>query len=390
MARNRTIYQSEGVYAGPSPATGVHVSFANGQGNPLYNSTVASQATGTSLIRELLRVQSANYSYNITRTDINQFNQLSAIDRVILEQPTVSMDFSYILYGMSNEKTLGFTISSGSNGVVSAISGILNKTQDERNYFILTAPEGNDSQSYDLIANKTSVVTWGIGNGFISSYTAEGSVGNFPTVSVNIEALNMKVDANYSGVIPAVNPTNGSQIPGWFYFIPTGKQSPDGATINTTDYSISALRPGDITLTLGTAPMGPDWNDIKVQNYSLSFDLSREPLQKLGSKYAFSREISFPVTVNLSVTADIGDVSTGNLANMIDNDANIVYNPTISIVKPGTSSVAAWYQLKSAKLDSMETSSSIGPNKSATFNFSTQLGGPQDLTKGLFMSGMYY
>lgn len=381
MPRNRTIYQSEGLYVGPSPATGIH--FTTG----IYNN-LGSQVVSANRVKELLRVQSVNYSYNIARTDINQFNQLAAIDRVILEQPTVSLDFNYIQQGMSNEKYLGFTISSGQ--LVSAISGILNKTEDEKNYFILTVPEGNDSQGYQL-AGATNNIVWGVGNSFLSSYTAEASVGNFPTVSVNLEALNLKVDINATGQrIPAVNPINGSTIDGWFYTLPTGRQSPDGTTINTTNYSISALRPGDITLTLGTEAMGPAFSDLKVQNYSLSFDLSREPLQKLGSKYAFSREIQFPVTVSLSVTADIGDVSSGNLAYLIDNDSTYTYEPIISIVKPGSSTVAAWYQLKGAKLDSMEISSSIGPNKSATFTFTSQLGGPQDVSQGLFMSGLAF
>jgi hypothetical protein len=388
MARNRTIYQSEGLYVGPSPSTGVHFTLGGNFGSHGAYNQFANQITGANLTKELLRVQTANYSYNIAYTDINQFNQLSAIDRVILEQPTVSLDFSYILFGLSNEKAMGFTISSGTL-FTSAISGILNKTQDEKNYFILTVPEGNDSQGYATYGS-SSVVTWGIGNGFITSYTSEGSVGNFPQVTVNVEALNMKVDPAASGRIPAVNPVNGTTIDGWYYVLPTGIQSPDrAATINTTDYSISALRPGDITLSLGTEQMGASWSDMKIQNYSLSFDLSREPLQKLGSKYAFSREISFPVTVSLNVTADIGDVSTGNLSNMIDNDPTTTFNPIISIVKPGTSNVAAWYQIKGAKLESMEISASIGPNKSVTLNFSSQLGGPQDLTRGLFMSGMY-
>jgi len=385
MPRNRTIYQCESVYAGPSPATGKHFDTLTG----LYGGP--NQITGTNLVKELLRVQSANYSYNISRTDLNQFNQLAAIDRIILEQPTVSLDFSYILQGMTNEKILGFTISSGAGGLISAISGILNKTNDERNYFILTVPEGNDAAGYNIWPVPGSVAVFGIGNGFISSYTTEGSVGNFPTATVNVEALNMKVDITASGqTVPAVNPTDGTALTGWLYSLPTGRTNHDNSTINTTDYSISALRPGDITLTLGTEGLGPKFSDIKIQSYSLSFDLSREPLQKLGSKYAFSREISFPVTVSLSVTADVGDLASGNLVDVINNDATTNYSPSISITKPGSSTVAAYYQLRNAKLDSMENSSSIGPNKSVTLQFSTQLGGPQATGQGLFMSGIAY
>ena len=63
MARNRIIYQSEALYAGPSPATGDHFSAGNG---------------GNNLVNQLHRVQSANYSFNIARQDVNQFGELAS------------------------------------------------------------------------------------------------------------------------------------------------------------------------------------------------------------------------------------------------------------------------------------------------------------------------
>ena len=59
---------------------------------------------------DLNRIQSANYSFNITRQDVNQFGELAAIDRIITDTPTVSMDMSYILANFTNEHRLGFTV----------------------------------------------------------------------------------------------------------------------------------------------------------------------------------------------------------------------------------------------------------------------------------------
>ena len=97
MPRNRIIYQSEALFAGPSPATGFHLT--TGAGNDLSKTTAPNGFLGTnkSRIKELQRIQTANYSFNITRQDVNQFGELAAIDRVILESPTVSLDASYIL-----------------------------------------------------------------------------------------------------------------------------------------------------------------------------------------------------------------------------------------------------------------------------------------------------
>ena len=69
MARNRIIYQSEALFVS---ATGI---------------------TASGSVNQIHRVQSANYSFDLSRQDINQFGQLAALDRIILEQPiTLSLD----------------------------------------------------------------------------------------------------------------------------------------------------------------------------------------------------------------------------------------------------------------------------------------------------------
>ena len=77
MSRNRVIYQSQAVYASTAPYSG--------------------DLTADGSISGLQRVQSANYSFNIARQDVNQFGQLAAIDRIITDAPTVSFDTSYYM-----------------------------------------------------------------------------------------------------------------------------------------------------------------------------------------------------------------------------------------------------------------------------------------------------
>lgn len=382
MARNRIIYQSEALYAGPSPATGFHLT--SGNNIPWVG------PTGNSLVKQLQRIQTANYSFTVDRTDVNQFGQLAAIDRVILTNPTVSLDFSYILANLANENNLGFTITTatGGNGVeVSAISGLLNGTQDERNYFIRTVPEGNDAVGFTSTTSGNNGVI-GIGNGFISSYSTEGSVGNFPTTTINVEGLNMNFQQGTSGnIIPAVNPADGSSLTN-YYQLATATQN---MGTSSSASGISALRPGDVTVTIPQSNVGgADVTTMNVQSYTLSFDLSRTPIEKLGNKFAFSRPIDFPLSVNLSVEAQITDLITGDLSVLVCDDS-ATYSPTITIKTPGCApdkDVVAQYKLKGAKLDSQEYSSDIGSNKTVTLTFSTQVGGPQDTSNGLFISGL--
>lgn len=382
MARNRIIYQSEAVYAGPAPATGYHYgTYTPGIGG---NSNVPNSSNN--LVQQLQRIQTANYSFTVDRTDVNQFGQLAAIDRVILTNPTVSLDFSYINSNLSNENDLGFTIASGNNdSTVSAISGFLNKTSDERNYFIRTTPEGTDAVGFtDGSAASNGVI--GIGNAFLTSYSTEGSVGNFPTTTINVEGLNMNFQNGISGnFVPAVNPVNGEALQNYYQLA----QAVENVGIGSGS-AISALRPGDITLSLfNTLASGVDVNTMNIQSYTLSFDLGRTPIQRLGNKFAFTREIDFPLTVTLSVDAQVTTMNAGNLANLVIDDS-AKYNPAITIKSPSNSTLTmAKYVLKGAKLDSQEYSSDIGSNKSVTLTFSAQVGGPQDTANGLFINGQF-
>jgi len=380
MARNRVIYQSEALYVGPTPIADQH---------------------DTDNVLQLQRVQSANYSFNLERQDVNQFGELASIDRVILSAPTVSLDFSYLVANLHNESGLGFTtLDAGNSDYISCISGILNKSSDEKNYFIKTVKEGADALSIssdsrldtftELTDGHLTQSTIGVGNGFITSYTAEGSVGNFPTATVNVEALNMVINSGASGFnVPSVDPANGTAVTDYQVILPTATSTVAGDTT-------SVLRPGQITVGIvdnaqafgGTAfdEMGVLVSDAKIQSYNISFDLGRTPLEKLGSKFAFAREIDFPVTITASIEANVGELTTGNLADMIQADQD--YDLFVRLKDPTNTNINVDYHIKKAKLDSEEFSSAIGDNKSVTLNFSAQVGGPSQNDIGFFMSGV--
>lgn len=355
MSRIRVISPSQALYVGPSPSTGAH-------------------ASGT--VKQLHRVQSVNYDFSLNREDVTQFGNLAAIDRVQTQAPDVSLDFSYLVTDVVNEERLGFVV----DGSVSCISGLLSKASDDKNYFILTTPQGSDANGSATGPANGSVV--GIGNGFISSYSTEGSVGSFPTASVSVEALHLQGYA--SGVaqpIPAVNPVNGQSIAAVNFTLP--------AAVSGNVGQATALQAGDITLSLGNSTLLVDTTDLCIQSYSLSFDLAREAIECLGSKYAKAREITFPINVSLQVEALMGDAITGKLNNITCNDAG--YNMTVTLRKPscaGNGDVAVRYTIKNAKLDSQSWSSSVGPAQTVTMNWTAQIGGPEDLANGLFISGL--
>jgi hypothetical protein len=361
MPRKRVIYQSEAVFVGPSGGA-------------------ASVATAYGQSKQLTRVQSANYSFNIARQNVNQFGQIGAIDQVILEAPTVSLDFSYYANSGENETTLGLAVDSSTAGnTIPALRNILSggaSAQDTKNYYIVVAPEGTDANLNELDVTGNGKVI-GIGNAGLTSYSINAAVGGFPTVSVSAEGLNMRFYDKTTGTVPSINPADGSDATGNF-----------GISGLTTGSGFTALRPGDITVTFSGAK-GVVEEDLKIQDFTISFDLGRDPIQKLGNRFAFSREITFPVTVSATINAVLGEIEAENLATVIASDCADA-DLAISMLSPktcegGAQKRALSYTLKGAKLTSQSFTSSIGANKSISLQYSAFLGGPSETAKGLFI-----
>ncbi len=353
MSRNRVISPAEALFAS-SNATGVQ----------------------TGQVTQLHRVQSANYSASTRRTPVTQYGQQAPIDQVILEPNEVSLDFSYLVTNALNESTLGFIVDNSAQ----AISGFLTKETDERNYYVLTVAEGNDAVGGDSPASNNQV--WGVGNGFITSYQFEAAVGSFPSANVSVQALNLVAYNNSTGqATPAIHPVSGTRIQNTTFSLPASASGIVGQA--------TALKPGDVFLTLVSPLFGVDLNDAKIQNTRVSVDLGREPLNKLGSHFPFSRELQYPINVSISADALVGDLTTGSLSDILCNDAS--YDLTVGVRQPSCNNdgaIAIQYTVRGAKLDSQSISSSNGSNKTVSLQWTAQIGGPSDVARGLFMSGI--
>ena len=378
MARNRVIYQSEGLYVSENASL-----------------------TGADKHEQLNRLQSANYSFTINRQDVNQFGDLARIDSLVLEPPTVSLDFSYYLTDGFNERALGFFVqTSGENmnrgnagtalssgnfasGHLTSSSGV--------NFYIATSPDGvdlNQTGTGALLDSSDRVM--GVGNCYVSDYSVELAVGSLPTVNVTVEGANMnsaEFDGSNSIPSPAVDQTAGT-IYDHRVKLPNPTQDA-GITGTLGSGTITALRPGDVTLTLdGVNGMSlvqlTGVDGAHVQSASISLPLSRSPIDRLGSRFPFAREVDFPVTATMNISAIVADSQAGNLANLLNSG---VQQATI-MIKDTEGSNAIQYRMKGLKVDSQSFSSSIGSNKTVDITFSTQIGGPNDVLNGVFMSGI--
>ena len=321
--RKRVIYQSEAL-------------FANGN--------------------NIQRVQSVNYSFTVPRTDVNQYGQLGQIERVITEVPTVSMDFTYQLAGTTNEARL---LGNGASGASFGFMKDLNNASSnyyQQNFTVGLADEGIDFNNSSAHTNKAVVVP----NGFITSYSWTGAVGDVPSSTVNLESTEMTVGVNE-------NKNNVS---------PESSSNP------------VVLRPGNVTFRSAPAASGGltgsdddlpvmGFDGIHVQSFTVSVDIPRESIQRMGDRYEFARVITFPIQATMSIEAIISEQAQSNLSDIVGDQSTQAPAPGFDIDihcnKASTGVNGLNLRFKNAKIEGHSISSSIGSNKSITLDYAVQV-----------------
>jgi len=342
MARNRVIYQSQALFIAPS-STGCQVS-GTGTSSPNFGPTFSGALVGgTSLLKKLDRVQSCNFNFTINRQDINEFGKLARLDSIVMESPTVGLDFSYYVTDGLNERLMGFNMFStgdatNTNAAGQSISGLLSDLQGN-NYYILTVQEGED-----VVGSASS------------------------TTSPAIDILSS----------PAVK------------FTGTGNAYMLSGAFTTGVSNVTALRPGDIVLSL-TNPDGMiDVNgadSAHIQSFQFTIPLSRTILQRLGNTFGFARVINVPINMDVTVSAIVNELNTMNLFDKLTTGTKT--NFTIQL-NDYNGSGKVRYGISGALLSSETYSENLGDNQTVDLTFNLQLGGANDTENGVFMSGSYH
>lgn len=395
MARNRVIYQSQALFIAPS-STGTQVS-GQGKTGPYGPDSIATLTGGGSLLKKLDRVQNCNFNFTINRQDINEFGKLARLDSIVMESPTVGLDFSYYVTDGLNERLMGFNVYSTSDSNTSAtaqsISGLLQDLQGN-NYYILTVQEGEDvvgSSTSTTPANTNTIV--GIGNGFISEYGFDASVGAIPTANVTVEAFNIKADAligdsagTVTGTSPAIDILSNPAIKYTGYDTAYMLKGP----FNTGVSTVTALRPGDIVLELPGNTDGMiniSGNDkAHIQSFQFTIPLARTILQRLGNTFGFARVINVPINMEVTISAIVSELKTMNL---FDKLTSATKSNFIVTLKGSDSVDKVKYTIKNAMLMSETYSENLGDNQTVDMTYGIQLGGANDTENGVFISGAY-
>ena len=396
MARNRVIYQSQALFIAPS-STGCQVSGSGKTSAPFGPTSNSELLAGGSLLKKLDRVQSCNFNFTINRQDINEFGKLARIDSIVMESPTVGLDFSYYVTDGLNERLMGFNMYSTADTTntietAQSISGLLADIQGN-NYYILTVQDGEDvvgTTSSTTPANTNTVV--GIGNGFISEYSFDASVGAIPTASVTVEAFNIKADAltgDSNGVITGFSPAINILASPATKFTSSGTAYGLSGAFTTGVSNVTALRPGDIVLSLSNPDGMIDVagaNSAHIQSFQFTIPLTRTILQRLGNTFGFARVINVPINMDITISAIVSELKTMNLFDELLTGTKTNFSIQLNDYN-GSGKVK--YGISGALLSSETYSENLGDNQTVDLTFNLQLGGANDTQNGVFMSGSY-
>lgn len=339
--------------------------------------------------RQILLANEASHSYSIEREDIQILGQRRPIRRVNFETPTVSVDFSYMLSNGLNESRLGFVV----DGTISFISRIADKTEDEKNFYFLTVPEGRDAIGNTDVANHN---VYAFGNCYLTSYAVEASLNEAVMVNVSAEGLNVNYDIGSADKdIPAINPETGEDIIGETYTLPVAQATEGDMPVVLRHADIEVNFSSNAEIIPGIRLVGGVGDGTgHIQDLSIEVSLDREPIERFGSRYAFSRELEDILPVTLNITAIRSEIQEGKLSDIIRAcdedtvDCTVIFRECDETPLGGDPAMT--YELRGLTIDEQSLENSVGGgSETATLTFTANLGGEEDVEGGLFVTAGY-
>lgn len=204
MARNRIIYNVEGLFVAPY----------SGEQNP--NSDY--YLSGYRILKRLEKIQNFNYSIQENRLNAQGFGQKQNIFRGLSLSPEVNFNFSYIPDGVTNENRLNFDVGTFNSTVQPVMfSGLCsnNSIYNKRDFYLVINKNDDDLfgnyEITDYSINPTGVndiidpnsINYGLlyfQNSYLNEYSFNVSLGNLPVVNQSYVADNIVFYNSGSGV----------------------------------------------------------------------------------------------------------------------------------------------------------------------------------------------
>lgn len=332
------------------------------------SSTDASQTVG-----QVFNVDNVDFDWDGSDEPITVLGNSDPIGRARLDPYEVNASVSYYYDLINGDALFGL---SASNNLWPYFRYVLG--DNSKNIYILQSRQGTSVNSQTA----ADIKAIGIGNAYISNYTFEASVGDYPRTTVDLQGLNLRGYPNLTNqIIPAIDPETGLGFSGvnYQFSIPT----PSGNNFT------GIIKPGDVVVNLRSdSTLSQNTTGICPQSVNWSVDFNREVVQCLGSKRGKGMSISPPVEMTLSLEINSNDIKTFNLADFYCSKAPtsvdvVIYNPSCV----GTGSRKLTFRFSGFTLNGESYSTSVDNPQTVTMTWTGPLGS-QGEAAGLSWTGL--
>jgi hypothetical protein len=406
--RNKVDYGSEFLYCS-FDATGYHFNNQIKFDKDCENRNTPWTECSGNLVRQLHRIQGINYSIDMDRVDINQLGSYARVDNVVLNTPSISIDFEYCIADAYNEQVLGFIVDGETQAIAKHLSpdGVFGC-----NFFIATTKAGHQIVNANLEGLEDDLRVIGIGNAFLSQYAVNAEIGSIPKARMTFDAFTI---ATYRGAcnlpLPSIDPSRDLQACDLHCSIPDTYQSFVYEKINGMNDIVyqegaGALRPGDIKISLDDGGLlSQQSSSLKdhhlgaahVQGFSINMPIGNTKIQKLGSTFAFARVLNFPSNIEIQITALVNELKKNKSLSDFISCPTEKHNLVISLedcrglyscgsdLVPSTTNMA--YYFKGAIIDVESFESNVSDNKMVNLTFNVSVSSVDDDSNGMFIYG---
>ena len=260
------------------------------------------------------------------------------------------------------------------------------RLDEERNFYFVSQHDSQDA----ALGDETKRNVLAVGNALLQGYTLSASVGDFARSTLNYTALNVCINEGSTGLNPAINYIDGSNLSGT-YSLPIITSQVYENDPNTAN-NVTAIHSKDIVLMFSTgAGLGVELNNnssgsygCPLQNFNFSMTVDRESAISMGQKYPQQRPIIYPVTVELQAEAHLSKFAQACLNNNFCNSTQHTVN--ILMKQPCSELAAFELRLSNLQLVKQEFVANMGDIDVVSFTWNGVIRSPFDTGSNFFIT----
>jgi hypothetical protein len=324
-------------------------------------------------------VRSATYGFSNVRADVEQIGSQLYEEKNIIRHPDVTLQMSYgFTPTFANEELFGFNYNLDYKPEFSILNGL---SEVSNNFYFYNHPEqGFDGAEY--IKNGASFPNGGevvsIGNAYITNYSVNFSVGSFPTVDVEFDCSNIKIENYFSQQVesPSINLKSGNNIGvgsinlSNVNYFETGKFG-DIYDLDRSD--IETILPYDIKFEMDNLSIGGQKINLqshRIDEFSVNIPINRANVYRLGSNYVCDRKIEYPIEGTLSISSLVTQMEAGFISGLVYGDE--VSNLRI-ITNDCRKQISSQFYFEDIKLENVEYQTLVNEQTKYNLEFSFQI-----------------